>query len=126
MLSTRAIEQRGDEVQLLVGDANGIAERTGRVAYVDRTRRTSLGLAFPEQLRISGGDGADDLKLTGPRVIDAQSFYLRVAYAATDGRRRLGTAFCEIAYPHRLRWPVLGRMIELVIDRQPSGPARQA
>ena len=39
---------------------------------------------------------------------------MRLIYAADHG----GTAFCEIAYPHRLRWPVLGRMIEMSIDKR--------
>jgi hypothetical protein len=49
-------------------------------------------------------------------VIDPTPFYLRLAYDARAGRETC-TALCEIAYPHRLRWPLLGRLIEMSFDR---------
>ncbi len=59
---------------------------------------------------------AGPLALREPRVVDASPFYLRVAYAAAV-RGVPARAFCEVAYPHRLRWPVLGRMIEMSISK---------
>ena len=41
----------------------------------------------------------------------------RVVYDAALRNVR-GTAFCEVAYPHRLRCPVLGRILEMSIDRR--------
>jgi hypothetical protein len=55
------------------------------------------------------------LQLVNPKVVDASPFYLRLAYDASL-RGISATAFCEIAYPHRLRWPILGRMIEMSIN----------
>ncbi len=63
---------------------------------------------------------AGPLSLRDPQVVDASPFYLRVAYAATV-RGVPARAFCEVAYPHRLRWPVLGRMIEMSIARPAGG-----
>ena len=73
----------------------------------------SMNLAYPRSL-----DFGEMLRLTNPRVVDAAPFYLRLTYdAASRGER--GRAFCEVAHPHRLRWPVLGRMIEMSIDKSP-------
>ena len=47
-------------------------------------------------------------------LVEDSPFYLRATYATEHG-----PAFCEIAYPHRLRWPVLGRMIEMSVDTRP-------
>ena len=58
----------------------------------------------------------DVLSLGNPRLIDSSPFYLRLIYDATT-RGKAGTAFCEVAYPHRLRWPILGRMIEMSIAK---------
>lgn len=109
---------RPRETHLLTADAEGIEEATLSHAGLYDEHRTILGLRFPEEVRLRGSDGDDRLRLTGPRVIDAAPFYLRIIYQATDGRHRMGRALCEVAYPHRLRWPVLGRMIELSIDRR--------
>jgi hypothetical protein len=54
------------------------------------------------------------MELTGAEVVDSSPFYLRVRYKAKVGDK-VGTALCEVAYPHRLRWPVLGRMVEMSI-----------
>jgi hypothetical protein len=42
---------------------------------------------------------------------------LRLTYEVRGVDGREAKAFCEVAYPNRLRWPVLGRMIELSIHR---------
>lgn len=81
------------------------------------TSRTPLGLAYPPELRL-----ADGITLNHPRVIDPTPFYLRLIYQA-HCRGRVGTALCEVAYPHRLRWPILGRMIEMSFDRSPVSTA---
>ncbi|MFN4242834.1 MAG: hypothetical protein ACK4PI_06305 [Tepidisphaerales bacterium] len=76
-------------------------------------RHSALALAYPASLDLSV------MRLAEPRVVDNTPFYLRLTYTAEcEGRR--GTAFCEVAYPHRLRWPVLGRMIEMSFDQRPS------
>ena len=51
-------------------------------------------------------------------MIDSSPFYLRIMYDASLRGTQCGRAFCEVAYPHRLRWPVLGRMIEMSIDKR--------
>lgn len=76
-------------------------------------RRSSLLLAYPGRLELG------PMHLMQPRIVDNTPFYLRLTYAA-DCEGRTGRAFCEVAYPHRLRWPVLGRMIEMSFDQRPS------
>lgn len=99
------------ETHLLRIGGGGVDELPA-TAWGDWSRRTALGLAYPPTLLLG-----DVMKLTNPRVIDPTPFYLRLIYdAECEGRR--GTAFCEVAYPHRLRWPVLGRMIEMSIDNR--------
>ena len=102
-----------DEIHLIRADAAGRQEVAVAAATVDWSRRTPLGLAYPATI-----DFPPHLRLTAPRVVDSAPFYMRLVYdAALDGGSRRTTAFCEVAYPHRLRWPVLGRMIELSIHR---------
>ena len=72
-------------------------------------------LKYPRELHV-----LSDLPLFNPAVVDAAPFYLRVAYQGESG----ASAFCEVAHPHRLRWPILGRMIEMSIDKRAvSSPA---
>ncbi|MDB5298333.1 MAG: hypothetical protein JWO31_4316 [Phycisphaerales bacterium] len=102
-----------DEVHLVRADAAGRADVPVAAAAVDWSRRSPLGLAYPAAINFP-----PYLALSNPRVIDSTPFYLRLVYdAAVDGGASRTTAFCEVAYPHRLRWPVLGRMIELSIHR---------
>lgn len=78
---------------------------------------TATLLACPAKMSFD-----DTLVLTKPRVIDSAPFYLRLQYdAVSDGQT--ARAFCEVAYPHRLRWPVLGRLIEMSIDKSALKPA---
>jgi len=58
----------------------------------------------------------DALELSNPRLIDSSPFYLRMIFDASC-RGRPAQAFCEVAYPHRLRWPILGRMIEMSVGK---------
>lgn len=102
----------GDELHLVEADAQSIREVTTANVECDWSRRTMVQLRYPNQARFG-----DVLSLSNPRVIDSAPFYMRLNYEA-DYRGRKGSAFCEIAYPHRLRWPILGRMIEMSIDQQ--------
>ena len=97
------------ESHLVIADEHGVDEKSIK-PLITFDRRTALGLAFPSRLEWPGV-----MTLTNPRVIDPSPFYLRLQYDADVSGRRT-TAFCEAAYPHRLRWPVLGRMIEMSID----------
>lgn len=97
------------ESHLVIADAAGVEEKSTK-PLIRFDRRTALGLAFPSRIEWPG-----IMTLTNPRVIDPSPFYLRLQYDADVNGQRT-TAFCEAAYPHRLRWPVLGRMIEMSID----------
>lgn len=99
-----------NETHLLEADRTGIRELK-RDAYPDPGffKRTGTLLSYPDEIK-----WRNDLRLVKPRIIDSSPFYLRINYDAWSLQGE-GTAFCEVAYPHRLRWPVLGRMIEMSI-----------
>jgi hypothetical protein len=80
------------------------------------SKRANTLLRYPATINVP-----DVLKLTHPTVVEDSPFYLRLTYQA-EAAGKHGTAFCEIAYPHRLRWPILGRMIEMSIDKRPLRP----
>lgn len=90
----------------------------------DWTKISSVGLRYPSAIAFhppgSPSLGTDSMAfvLDNPRVIDAAPFYMRLVYDARIGDR-VTTAFCEVAYPNRLRYPILGRMIEMSIDKRP-------
>jgi carotenoid 1,2-hydratase len=105
-----------DEVHVVVADPTGRREEHVQSASVDWSRRTAMGLAYPAEVSLGAL-----LKLSRPRVIDSAPFYMRLIYDAVLPGGQQTTAFCEVAYPHRLRWPVLGRMIEMSIHRVPVG-----
>lgn len=115
----------GDEIIAIRGDAAAAAleEIDVSLARIRFSRRTAMGLGYPKAASLGAGSPGDILQLSRPRVIDAQPFYVRLLYdAIVDGDgSRPATAFCEVAYPHRLRWPILGRMIERSIDKRPEG-----
>lgn len=98
------------ESHLVTADASAVTEIEMKpdIAFDRRV----LGLPYP-----SAANWPGVLRLSEPRVIDASPFYLRLQYKAEVNGRQT-TAFCEAAYPHRLRWPVLGRMIEMSIDKR--------
>ena len=100
------------EIHLIEAGPEGVQEIAVQNARADWNRRTLLNLAFPSRLKFD-----DVFQLNSPRVIDNSPFYLRLTYKAIC-RGSEGTAFSEVAYPHRLRWPVLGRMIEMSIDKK--------
>jgi carotenoid 1,2-hydratase len=101
---------RPPELHVVEADAFGVRELVGESFTADWDRRTSTFLRYPAAI------DAGPLRLRHPRLVDASPFYLRLAYDA-EIRGETGVAFCEVAYPHRLRWPVLGRMIEMSIMR---------
>lgn len=101
-----------DEVHLVEADEAGTRELPIAHASSDWSGITGSLLRYPKQLSLD-----DQLLLSNPRVVDSSPFYMRLIYDAKV-RDRMGKAFCEIAYPHRLRWPILGRMIEMSIDRR--------
>jgi carotenoid 1,2-hydratase len=103
-----------DELHVTEADATRFVDQKIEPAgvHVDWSRRTALLLAYPDRLVFG-----DVMTLSNPRLIDAQPFYLRLMYDA-ESLGKPGKAFCEVAYPHRLRWPILGRMIEMSIDRR--------
>ncbi len=101
----------GEETHLLEADDSGLRDLGPLRVVADWSRKTNLWLRYPGELRFG-----DVLHLFEPRVIDSSPFYLRLTYSASFRGVR-GQAFCEVAYPRRLLWPVLGRMIEMSIHR---------
>jgi carotenoid 1,2-hydratase len=99
-----------DDIHLLEADQFGLRELPVDRFNADWSRKTATLLRYPAWVE------AGNMQLANPRIIDASPFYLRLVYDASV-RGASGQAFCEIAYPHRLRWPVLGRMIEMSIRK---------
>jgi len=99
------------ETHLIEADVSGTREVDVPQVDAEWTGLTPLGLRYPKRLEMGGV-----LLLEDPQVVDLAPFYLRLTYRATV-RGHQGRAFCEVAYPQRLRWPVLGRMIEMSIHR---------
>lgn len=99
------------ETHILHGTPAG-NEAISAVPRIDWSRRSSWRLAYPAEVELG-----EALRLSSPRVIDSAPFYLRVLYEArTFGRA--GRFLCEVAHPHRLRLPILGRMVEMSIDKR--------
>ena len=69
-------------------------------------------VAFPKTFALD-----DMLHLHNPRVIDASALHARLVYDAVCPGGRCGEALCSIVEPQRLRLPVVGRLIEMSIDR---------
>jgi carotenoid 1,2-hydratase len=99
------------EVHLIEADATSRREISSQKVDCDWLGKTAMGLAYPKRI-----DFGEALRLSNPRVTDSAPFYMRLIYEATS-RGEKGTAFCEVAHPHRLRWPILGRMIEMSIEQ---------
>jgi carotenoid 1,2-hydratase len=111
----------GDEIIVIHGQAGEptLSQIDVPLSRIRFSRRTALGLGYPTAASLGVAAPGDVVQLSHGRVIDSQPFYLRLVYdAVLDGdASHPATAFCEVAYPHRLRWPVLGRMIEMSIER---------
>jgi hypothetical protein len=109
--------QLKEEMRLIEVDSAGAHEIDVDKIELDWSKRTAAWLRYPTSANFQ-----DVLRLENPRVIGSSPFNLRLSYDATFHAHR-GSAFCEVAYPHRLRWPVLGRMIEMSIDRRAMSAA---
>ena len=103
------------ETHVLRADGQG-AREVETAFEADWSRRSATRLAYPAQVGLGG-----HLTLSDPRLVEDAPFYLRATYETDRG----GRAFCEIAHPHRLRWPVLGRMVEMSIDKRPMTAERR-
>jgi carotenoid 1,2-hydratase len=99
-----------NEIHLIETEHFGQAELPVNRFNADWNRRSAWLLKYPSWVETG------PLKLANPVVVDESPFYLRLCYQASV-RGANGVAFCEIGYPHRLRWPVLGRMIGMSIRR---------
>lgn len=114
-----------DETHVVRASTSAFAELPVDRVDADWRGWSKVGLRYPKHLQFLDTTSAAQvpaLQLSNPRVIDAAPFYMRLMYdAQVDGRAT--RAFCEVAYPHRLRWPILGRMIEMSIDKRPCNPA---
>lgn len=104
------------ETHLIEADSDG-----SRDLAVDRVDadwsgicRSTLRPKYPLTLRFG-----DELMLVNPRVIDASPFNLRLTFDAVS-RGETAKAFCELVYPHRLAWPILGRLFERRFDKRPA------
>ena len=100
-----------DEPHLLLASEVGVEDIAVRDVTTNWNRTTAMGIRYPSRVQFD-----QRMWLTQPRVIDSTPFYLRLMYEARCDKQ-IGEAFCEVAQPNRLRWPVLGRMIEMSIDR---------
>lgn len=118
-LAFQAAFSRGlsDDVRLI--EADSASARTHHIHQIDfgLWRYTGMRLAYPIALHLG-----DRLHLARPRIIDRSPFDLHLLYEARLPDRPSpqphGTALCRIVYPHRLRWPILGRWIEHGITRE--------
>ncbi len=110
--------QLPDEIHLVQMDSQSTTDLPAVSTRRGKTRQTGWGLTYPEQLQFCDSADRDLLTLINGRVVDSSPFYLRLIYDAQTPDAS-STAFCEIAHPHRLRWPILGRMIEMSIDKNP-------
>ena len=99
-----------NEAHLVEVSPVGLREIPVGEVQAEWSEQSAARLHYPRGLRFKPTDG-DEVDLTNPRVLDSSPFSLRLLYSAIVGPRA-GTALCEVAYPHRLRWPVLGRVIE--------------
>ena len=103
------------EFHLVEADDRGVREVFREKCPWMWWRRRRSTLAYPHDLALGGG-----LFMHTPRVIDASPFHLRLSYE-TKYMGEAGRAFCEVVYPHRLRWPVVGRRVENSIRRAEDG-----
>jgi hypothetical protein len=98
--------QQARQATLIEADAQGVRQRQVARVAAGSSKHTLLGLAYPRELRLEPG-----VELHSPRLIGATAYRLRLAYQShLDGAP--ASAWCEIVYPDRLRWPLLDRWIE--------------
>jgi len=107
----------GDEVSLVQHDASGVRQVPVKLARTNWSGRTARAVRYPTRLHLRTMDAAPvEIRLEAPRVIHATHYRLLLTYEARFGQRT-GKAFCEVGYPRRLTWPVVGRMIENSIEK---------
>ena len=102
-----------DEVHVVEASAAGVVDHAAPPIHPAGAfnKCSWLGLRYPDAMTFG-----DALTISNPRVVDHAPFYMRLQFDALSRGER-STAFCEIAYPRRLLYPILGRMIEMSIDR---------
>jgi carotenoid 1,2-hydratase len=109
-----------DDVYMVEADAFAMRELPVGRFNADWSVKSSKLLRYPAWVE------AGAMQLVNPKVIDSSPYHLRLVYDASV-RGANGKAFCEVTYPHRLRWPILGRMIEKTILTEPGhvGPGNE-
>lgn len=95
-----------EQAHLFMADGVGAgAIATPRIAW-GTDRFTRWGLSYP-----NGIDAGQTLILRQPRILESSPYSIRLVYDAfVDGEA--SSALCQIVYPYRAQWPVLGRLIE--------------
>ena len=94
------------EATLVEADSQGVQQRRVASVVAGSSKHTLLGLAYPRELHLEPG-----VELHSARLIEATAYRLRLAYE-TRVNGEEASAWCEIVYPHRLRWPGLDLWIE--------------
>jgi hypothetical protein len=115
-------KRMGDELTVVQADADGMREVPVTLTRTDWSGRTALAVRYPTRLCLSAVGGAPgEIRLESPCVVHSTCCYLRLTYEARFGQRT-GQAFCEVGYPRRLTWPVVGRIIERSLQKRPDAP----
>ena len=98
-----------DDIHMHEADSFGLRELPVDRFNADWSRKTKGLLRYPAWVE------AGAMQLVNPRVIDATPFSIRLIYDASV-RGASGQACCEVAYPNRLVWPLIGKRIEKSIQ----------
>jgi hypothetical protein len=98
-----------DDIHMIEADSFGSRELPVDRFNADWSRKTKSFLRYPAWVE------AGAIQLVNPRVIDATPFSICLIYDASV-RGASGQAFCQIAYPRRLLWPIFGKRIEKSIQ----------
>ncbi len=101
-----------DEACLAQADIDGVRElQLPPSPAGEDTQPFRPGLpALPEQL-----DLGEALRIWRPRIIDSSPFHARAIYEANSHGIRI-ECLCTIVHPRRVRWPILGRLLEQAIE----------
>jgi hypothetical protein len=105
-----------DEVCLVESTVDGSREIPVSRASCEGLRASRRSVAFPRTFALD-----DALQLHNPRVIGSSAVHARLVYDAVCHGGRCGEAMCAIVEPRRLRLPVLGRLIEMSLDKLGAG-----
>jgi hypothetical protein len=92
------------DCQMIESEPMGTRVLSLEQVQLDWNGRTGMQLRYPEH--IQGGP----VQLHSPRVLRSTLHSVRLVYRASI-RGNHGEAFCEIIYPHRLRWPIPARFV---------------